>query len=309
MVAKSAKIWLDGQYLDWDAAQVHILTHTLHYGFGAYEGVRAYKLTDGRSGVFRLRDHIHRLMQTLKLLKLKIPYSEEELCARSVELLQRNRQPEGYLRPLVFVGDGAMGLYAVDNPTRTALVTWEWGAYLGRDGLENGIRARVSSLRRLSMNSTLNKGKVIGHYVNNIMAKREAMADGYQEAIMLDERGYVAEASGENIFIVKDGVLKTPPYSAAILAGITRDSVMKLARGLGLEVVEQVFARDEMYLADEMFLTGTAAEITPVREVDGVPIGPGTKGPITGRIQERFFAVVRGEVPDYHSWLTFYRLD
>lgn len=320
MVTKCDKIWLDGEFVDWDQANVHVLTHTLHYGYGAYEGIRAYKLAPGDgagaggaassgSAVFRLQEHIHRLYDSAKLLRLEIPFPEDELVARSVELLQRNRLTEGYVRPLVFVGEGAMGLYAIDNPTRVALVTWAWGAYLGEDGLNHGIRAHISTLRRLNMNSTLNKGKIIGHYVNNIMAKREAMANGYQEAIMLDDRGYVAEASGENIFIVKDGVVKTPPYSSAILGGITRATSLELMRSMDIPVEEQVFTRDEMYLADEVFLTGTAAEVTPVREVDGISIGEGTKGPITARVQDRFFEVVKGRRPEYDSWLTRYQID
>lgn len=306
MVKKSEKIWIDGEFVDWDAANVHILTHTLHYGLGVYEGIRTYKLNSEGSAVFRLQEHIDRMFDSCKLIKLKIPFSKKQINNAIITLLKINKQKEGYIRPLVFVGDGAMGLYAIDNPTRVAIITWEWGAYLGKEALETGIRTKISSLRRNSMSSTLNKGKVVGHYVNNILAKRDAMMNGYDEAIMLDEFGYVAEGSGENIFLVKNGIVKTPPYSSPVLGGITRNSAIRLMRDHGIEVREQNFGRDELYLADEVFFSGTAAEITPIREVDGYTIGTGKRGEICKKVQKLFFDVVRGKNTVYNKWLTKY---
>jgi len=306
MVKKSEKIWLDGEFVDWDAANVHILTHTLHYGLGVYEGIRTYKLDNEGSAVFKLQEHIERMFDSCRLIKLSIPFSKKQLNDNILSLLKINKLSEGYIRPLVFVGNGAMGLYAIDNPTRVAIITWEWGTYLGKEALEKGIKTKISSLRRNSMSSTLNKGKVVGHYVNNILAKRDAMMNGYDEAIMLDEFGYVAEGSGENIFLVKNGIVKTPPYSSPVLGGITRDTAISLMRDHGITVKEQNFGRDELYLADEVFFSGTAAEITPIQSVDGYTIGTGSRGEITKKIQNLFFDVVRGKITVYNKWLTKY---
>jgi branched-chain amino acid aminotransferase len=306
MIEKVEKIWMDGRLVNWDDAKVHVLTHTLHYGLGAFEGIRAYQLADGRSGVFRLRDHTARLFDSCHLIGLEIPYTHEEINKACVEVLAVNGLEKGYLRPLVYMGYGSMGLFAMDNPTRVSVAAWPWGAYLGDEGLSHGIRARISSFTRHGNNSTLAKGKVCGHYVNSMLAKREAMRDGYQEAIMLDDEGYVSEGTGENLFIVKDNVLITPPLNASILAGITRETIITMARDMGCVVKEERFPRDLLYLADEVFVTGTAAEVTPVREIDGRRVGKGTAGELTMEIQAAYFSAVRGEQSRYSEWVTTY---
>jgi len=306
MVDKVDKIWMDGEFVDWDDATVHILTHTLHYGVGAFEGIRSYLRQDGTSVIFRLEDHIQRLFDSLKIAMLDPPFDKQTIIDACRECLVLNRLPEGYVRPLAYVGMGAMGLYAPDNPVRISIAVWKWGAYLGEDALEHGIRGRVSSFNRHHVNSSMLKGKIVGYYVNSILSKREAKMAGYDEAIMLDTNGYVSEGSGENIFIVKNGVIKTPPYSSAILGGLTRDSVIRLARDLGYRIKPQAFTRDEMWLADEVFMAGTAAEVTPVVEVDDRRIGDGVPGPVTKAIQNRFFDVLRGRCLDYEEWMTPY---
>jgi branched-chain amino acid aminotransferase len=309
MVDKVDKIWMNGKFVNWDEANVHILTHTLHYGVGAFEGIRSYARPDGSSVIFRLHEHVQRLLDTLKIVLLKPPFDKETLVEACRESLVINRLPEGYIRPLAYVAPGAMGLYAPDNPVHISVIVWKWGAYLGDGALQRGIRAKVSSFARHYVNSSMVKGKVVGYYVNSILSKREAKLAGYDEAIMLDTNGYVSEGSGENIFIVKNGVLKTPPYSSAILGGLTRDSAIRLARDLGFEVKPQIFTRDELWLADEVFLTGTAAEITPVVEVDNRTIGDGVPGPVTKAIQGRFFDMVRGKCLDYEDWMTPYKVE
>lgn len=305
MVDKVDKIWLDGELVDWDDANVHILTHTLHYGLGAFEGIRCYQTHDGRSAVFRLDDHIRRLLDSARIVTIPVAQTRAELVAACLETIRANRLTECYLRPLVFIGDGAMGLYATSNPTRIAIVAWKWGAYLGEEAAQKGIRAKISSFTRPGINMVMAKGKVVGHYVNSVLAKREVMAAGYQEAILLDAQGYVAEASGENVFVIRDGEVATPPVGSAILGGITRDTVIRLMRQMGLSVVERLIARDELYIADELFLVGTAAELTPVREIDDRKVGAGVRGEITARVQERYFQVVRGiDVPD-PAWLAY----
>jgi branched-chain amino acid aminotransferase len=303
MVDKVEKIWLDGALVDWDQANVHILTHTLHYGLGVFEGIRCYKLEDGRSAIFRLDEHIRRLFDSARIVTLPMPFSREEVAKACLDTVRANGLDECYIRPLAFVGEGAMGLGAMKNPTRVSVIAWRWGAYLGDEGLEKGIRAKVSSFQRAGVNSLMAKGKVVGHYVNSILAKREVLTAGYDEAIMLDPQGYVCEASGENVFVVRDGVVSTPALGASILGGITRDSAMVLLEELGVRVVERPIARDELYMADEIFLVGTAAEVTPVREVDDRPIGRGSRGPITQRVQERYFEIVRGVKPPREDWL------
>ena len=303
-IAKSEKIWMDGKFVDWDAANVHILTHTLHYGLGVFEGIRCYLCADGRSAIFRLPEHVERLFKGAHAMLLNIPFTREAIIGAILETLKVNGQKAGYIRPLVFIGDGAMGLHPQNNPVRVAVVTWPWGAYLGEEGLAKGIRAKVSSYIRHHVNIMMTKTKTCGNYVNSILAKLEVTKDGYDEAIMLDTEGYICEASGENIFIVRHGRMKTPPLTS-ILPGITRDSVMTIARDLGLVVEEQRFSRDELYMADEAFFTGTAAEITPVREVDRRTIGKGEPGPVTKKLQEIFFQVVKGAKPEYQRWLTY----
>lgn len=304
MVEKAKYIWLDGTLVPWDQAQVHILTHTLHYGLGVFEGIRAYQCRDGRTAIFRLPEHIRRLFDSAHIMQLQIPFSEAAIQQACIETMRQNEQKEAYLRPLVFIGDGAMGLHPQNNPIRVAIITWVWGAYLGEEGLQRGIRLKTSSHTRHHVNVMMTTAKVVGNYVNSILAKREVTRAGYDEALLLDPSGHVAEASGENVFLVKDGVLKTPPLTT-ILPGITRDCIFTIARDLGLPIQEVSFARDELYIADEVFLTGTAAEITPVRELDDRTIGAGGAGPITKKLQEVYFAAVKGENPKYTSWLTY----
>jgi len=297
------KIWLDGELVDWQDANVHILTHTLHYGLGVFEGIRCYRTADGRSAVFRLSEHIDRLFASAHINLMEIPFRREEIAEAVLTCLRANRLEEGYIRPLVFIGDGEMGLNPGNNPIRTAVIVWPWGKYLGEEGLERGIRATVSTFSRHFVNAKMTKGKTCGDYVNSILAKREALLDGYDEAIMLDSQGLVSEATGENLFIVKRGELVTPPLPT-VLEGLTRECVIEIARDEGLVVHERSLTRDELYVADELFLTGTAAEVTPVREVDRRTIGSGSRGPITHKLQDAYFAAVSGREAKYERWLT-----
>jgi branched-chain amino acid aminotransferase len=297
-------IWLDGEWVDWSQAKVHVLTHTLHYGLGVFEGIRCYRTSDGRSAIFRLGDHLRRLFESAHINLLDVPFGREELEAACCEALRRNGLSEGYIRPFVFIGDGEMGLNPGSNAIRAAVIAWAWGKYLGDEGVERGIRAKVSTYCRHHVNAKMTKGKTCGDYVNSILAKREALLDGYDEAIMLDTQGLVSEASGENIFVVRDGVLATPNLHS-VLAGITRSTVIELARDKGIPVEERTLTRDELYVADEVFLTGTAAEVTPIREIDRRAIGDGRRGPITTTLQRAFFDVVEGRERKYERWLTY----
>jgi branched-chain amino acid aminotransferase len=297
------KIWLDGEWVDWEAATVHLLTHTLHYGLGVFEGIRCYKGDGGRSAIFQLTPHVDRLFASAHINLLGIPFSKAQVEQAILEALPANHLEEGYIRPLVFIGEGAMGLNPGNNPIRVAVMAWSWGAYLGEEGVRNGIRAKISTFARHHVNAKMTKGKTCGDYVNSILAKREALLDGYDEAIMLDTQGLVSEATGENLFLVRDGRLYTPPLPT-VLDGITRNSVIQIARDKGLEVRETALTRDELYIADELFLTGTAAEVTPVREVDHRSVGTGTRGPITEMLQTAFFDVVAGRDAKYEHWLT-----
>jgi branched-chain amino acid aminotransferase len=297
-------IWLDGDFVAWDEARVHILTHTLHYGLGVFEGIRCYRTADGRSSVFRLSEHVDRLFQSAHINLLDVPFSRDQILEACLETLRRNRLAEGYIRPLVFIGEGAMGLNPSTNPVRVAVIAWKWGAYLGEEGMERGIRAKISTFSRHHVNAKMTKGKTCGDYVNSILAKREALLDGYDEAIMLDTHGLVSEATGENLFTVCNGLVKTPPLPT-VLGGITRNSVIEIARDAGIEVVESAITRDELYIADEVFLTGTAAEVTPIREVDRRQIGAGRRGPVAKKLQETFFRAAKGEEARYSDWLTF----
>ncbi len=303
MVQKSKKIWFDGKLVNWDEAQLHVLTHTLHYGVGVFEGIRCYKTEDGGSAVFRLKEHVDRLFDSAHIVLLEIPFTREEICAAIHKTLQANELEEGYIRPIVFLGEGEMGLFARSNPVRVAIAVWPWGAYLGEEGLKKGIRAKVSSFNRHHVNAAMSKGKVCGYYVNSVLAKWEVVKAGYDEAVLLDTEGYVAEASGENIFLVRNGILQTPPLTS-VLPGITRDAVITIARKMDIPVKESRFTRDEMYIADEMFFTGTAAEITPVREVDDRKVGAGKPGPITKQIQAYFFDILRGKNALFQHWLS-----
>ena len=302
MVPKTKKIWMDGKFVDWDAAQVHVLAHTLHYGVGAFEGIRCYKTANGKSAIFRLREHVDRLFASAHIILLEIPFTPEQIRDAIRKTLVINHLAEGYIRPIVFIGEGEMGLFVRTNPVRVAIAVWSWGAYLGEEGLKKGIRAKVSSFNRHHVNAAMSKGKINGYYVNSVLAKWEVKKAGYDEAVLLDTEGYVAEGSGENIFIVRNGVLITTPLTS-ILPGITRDAVLTIARKLDIPVKEARFTRDEMYIADEMFFTGTAAEITPVREVDDRKVGSGKPGPVTKKIQEAFFDIVRGKDKFFSSWL------
>ncbi len=305
MVDKVDKIWLDGKLIPWDQANVHVLTHTLHYGLGVFEGIRCYKLEDGRSAIFRLEEHIRRLFDSAHICMLPMPYSQKEIVDACLETVRANKLDECYLRPIAFMGDGEMGLGAKTNPTRVSIIAWLWGAYLGEEGLTRGIRAKVSSFQRAGVNTLMSKGKINGHYVNSILAKREVQAVGYDEAIMLDTQGYVSEASGENIFVVRDGEVATPPMGVSILGGITRNSVMRVMReSLGLTIHERLISRDELYIADEVFMVGTAAEVTPVRELDDRTIGTGSRGPITEKVQSAYFDAVRGVNSPDPTWLS-----
>lgn len=301
---KTEFIWLDGKMIPWDQANVHVLTHTLHYGLGVFEGVRAYEGKKG-TAIFRHKEHTQRLFDSAHILMMTIPFTQDQIMEATRELLRVNKLKHGYIRPLAFMGDGEMGLHAMSNAIRVAIAAWPWGTYLGEEGVKKGIRLKVSSFTRHHVNAVLNKAKASANYVNSILAKREALKAGYDEALLLDADGYVAEASGENIFIVKNGVVKTTPSGSSILDGITRHSVMTVLKDNGINVVEQRFTRDEVYLADEVFLTGTAAEITPIRELDDRTIGAGKPGPITQKVQETFFSIVRGENEKYKDWLDY----
>ena len=304
MVQKTDKIWMDGKFIPWEEANVHILTHTLHYGLGAFEGIRCYQCADGRSAVFRLKEHIDRLFDSAQIGEMKMPFSKREIAEACKETLRVNRLKEGYIRPIAFIGDGVMGVHPGDNPIRVAIITWAWGAYLGDDALEKGIRVKVSSFARHHVNVMMTKAKICGNYVNSVLAKREVVKMGYDEALMLDTEGYVSEASGENIFIFKNGVLKTTPLTS-ILPGITRDSIIQIAKAKKIALIEERFTRDELYTAQEAFFTGTAAEVSPIREVDDRQIGEGKPGPVTRQIQAAFFDIVKGKNPDYREWLDY----
>lgn len=298
-------IWFDGKLVPWNEAQVHVLTHSLHYGSAIFEGIRAYACKNGSSAIFRLPDHCRRMENSARIMRMNMPYTAAQLADACVEVCVSNKLKKGYVRPLAFVGYGEMGVYPGNNPVQTIIACWPWGVYLGAEALEKGIAVKTSTFTRSHINSNMSKAKAAGNYINSILAKIEAKEDGYDEAIMLDASGYVSEATGENIFIVRNGVIKTTPLTS-ILEGITRDSVITLARDLGYQVVEQQFTRDELYSADEAFLCGTAAEITPIREADHRIIGAGHCGPVTKSLQDDFFRAATGEIPRYEHWLTYY---
>jgi branched-chain amino acid aminotransferase len=301
---KSKFIWMDGELVAWDEAKVHVLTHTLHYGLGAFEGIRCYRCEDGRSAIFRLDEHIVRLDHSAHILAMRPPYSVDEMKSACVETIVRNELAECYIRPLLYVGAGEMGLAAPSNPIHYCVAVWPWGSYLGEDGLTKGIRVRTSSFQRFHVNTLLTKAKAVGHYVNSILASLEARSAGYDESLMLDTDGYAAEGCGENLFIVRDGRVKTPPI-ATVLEGVTRDTAIDLLRAMGVDVVEERFTRDEIYIADEAFFTGTAAEITPIRSLDDREIADAKPGPVTRKLQEEYFAAIRGQRADYAHWLTY----
>ncbi|MEN9659805.1 MAG: hypothetical protein RL571_3270 [Pseudomonadota bacterium] len=302
MSDRDGLIWYDGQLVEWRNATTHVLTHTLHYGMGVFEGVRAYETPKG-TAIFRLHDHTERLFNSAKIFQMNIPFSFEELFEAQKTVVRENKLASCYLRPLAFVGSEKLGIAATGNSINVIVAAWPWGAYLGTEGLEKGIRVKVSSFTRHHVNVSMVRAKASGYYVNSILAHQEAAADGYDEAMLLDTEGYVSEGAGENLFIVKKGKLYTPDVSSC-LDGITRSTVITLAKEEGIEVIEKRITRDEVYTADEAFFTGTAAEVTPIRELDNRPIGIGSRGPITERLQKRYFDCVKGLDPKHEDWLT-----
>ncbi len=303
MSDRDGKIWMDGQLVEWRDAKVHVLTHTLHYGCGAFEGVRAYK-TDKGTAIFRLRDHTERLFNSAKILRMEIPFTIEQAMQAQIDVVKANGFDSCYIRPLTWIGDKKLGVSPRGNTIHLMIAAWPWGAYLGEDGLKRGIRVKTSSYTRHHVNITMCNAKAVSNYTNSILANMEVTNDGYDEALLLDPQGFVSEGAGENIFVVREGVLYTPDLSSGALNGITRKTVFAICEDLGLTIKEKRITRDEVYIADEAFLTGTAAEVTPIRELDGITLGPGYRGPITERIQNAFFDIVGGRNPKYAGWLS-----
>lgn len=302
MADRDGLIWYDGKMVPWRDATTHVLTHTLHYGMGVFEGVRAYKTEKG-TAIFRLKEHTDRLFRSAHILGMKMPFDKATLIEAQKAAVRENNLESGYLRPMAFYGAEAMGISAKTLSTHVIVAAWAWGAYLGKEALENGIRVKTSSFARHHVNITMCKAKANGNYMNSILAHQEAAQDGYDEALLLDVDGFVAEGSGENVFIIRNGKLFTPDLTSA-LEGITRDTIIQLADEMGLPIVEKRITRDEVYSADEAFFTGTAAEVTPIRELDNRAIGNGTRGPITEKLQTKFFDAVMGRSPRHQSWLT-----
>ena len=300
----TTNIWMDGELVAWDDATVHVLAHGLHYGTGAFEGIRAYE-TDSGTAIFRLTEHIERLARSCKALGIPVDWTVGDLVKASKELMALNGLTSGYIRPLVFYGTGSMGLNPAGASVHTIIATWEWGAYLGEEGLANGIRVKVSSWRRIGQDALMPNAKLTGGYVNSVLAKQEALRAGYDEALMMNSEGFIAEGSGENLFVVRDGIVRTPPVTAGVLDGLTRESVMTLLRDDGYEVIETNVARTDLYYADELFFSGTAAEVTPIREVDDRPVGDGRPGPVTKRAQQMFMDAVTGRNERHGDWLEY----
>jgi len=302
-IKTTPKIWMNGELVDWDKAQVHVLTHTLHYGCGVFEGVRAYNTVKG-TAIFRLQEHTQRFFNSAKILRMTMPFSKEQIIEAQLAVVRENKLESCYLRPLVWIGDKKLGVSPKGNTIHVMVAAWAWGAYLGEEGLKRGIRVKTSSYTRHHVNITMTQAKAVSNYTNSILANMEATDEGYDEALLLDSQGFVSEGAGENVFVVKDGVIYTPDLSAGALNGITRNTVFHIAKDLGLEIVQKRITRDEIYIADELFFTGTAAEVTPIRELDRVEIGSGSRGPITEKIQNAFFDIVNGRNPKYAHWLT-----
>ncbi len=299
---RDGKIWLDGELVDWRDAKIHVLTHTLHYGCGAFEGVRAYNTAAG-TAIFRLEEHTQRLFNSAKILRMKIPFSPEQVNEAQKQVVRVNKLESCYLRPLTWIGSEKLGVSPKGNRIHLMVAAWAWGAYLGEEGLKRGIRVKTSSYTRHHVNITMTQAKAVSNYSNSILANMEATDDGYDEALLLDSAGFVSEGAGENVFLVKDGVIYTPDLSAGALNGITRNTVLHICEDLGLRVVQKRITRDECYIADEMFFTGTAAEVTPIRELDRIEIGAGQRGPVTEKIQSAFFDIVNGRNAKYAKWL------
>jgi branched-chain amino acid aminotransferase len=306
MSDRDGKIWMDGQLVDWRDAKIHVLTHTLHYGCGVFEGVRAYATADGPA-IFRLPEHTERLFNSAKILRMKIPFGFDEVLEAQREVVRVNDLESAYVRPLAWIGDQKLGVNPKGNPVHLMIAAWPWGAYLGDDGLKNGIRAKTSSYARHHVNVTMTQAKAVSNYTNSALASLEATDDGYDEALLLDVNGFVSEGAGENVFIVRKGIVHTPDLSAGALNGITRNTVFTICQDLGVQLVERSITRDEVYICDEAFFTGTAAEVTPIRELDRIEIGNGKPGPITQKIQAAYFDIVQGRNPKYTEWLTLVR--
>ena len=300
---RDGKIWMDGELVDWRDAKIHVLTHTLHYGCGAFEGVRAYQ-TDKGTAIFRLREHTERLFNSAKILRMKLPFSIEQVEEAQKAVVRENNLASCYLRPLTWIGSQKLGVSPKGNKIHLMVAAWAWGAYLGEEGLKRGIRVKTSSYTRHHVNITMTQAKTVSNYTNSILANMEAIDDGYDEALLLDASGFVSEGAGENLFIIKNGVVYTPDLSAGALNGITRNTIFAICQDLGLKLVEKRITRDEVYICDEAFFTGTAAEVTPIRELDRIEIGIGSRGPITEKIQAAFFDIVNGRNPKYAHWLT-----
>ena len=303
MADRDGKIWMDGTLVEWRDAKIHVLTHTLHYGCGAFEGVRAYD-TVGGTAIFRLQEHTERLFNSAKILRMKIPYSPAQVMEAQKHVVRENKLASCYLRPLVWIGSEKLGVSPKGNTIHLMVAAWPWGAYLGEEGLKRGIRVKTSSYTRHHVNITMTQAKAVSNYTNSILANMEALDDGYDEALLLDASGFVSEGAGENLFMIKRGVVYTPDLSAGALDGITRNTILSICNDLGLKLVEKRITRDEVYISDEVFFTGTAAEVTPIRELDRIEIGRGARGPITEKIQSAFFDIVNGRNPKYAEWLT-----
>lgn len=303
MYDRDGAIWFDGEFVPWREATTHVLTHTLHYGMGVFEGIRAYQAVKG-TAIFRLTDHTDRLFRSAHILRMSIPYGKEEINHACIEAVRQNNLESAYIRPMCYYGAEGMGLRADNLKIHTIIAAWSWGSYLGSDGLEKGIRIKTSSFTRHHVNITMCKAKANGNYMNSMLALQEAIDCGYDEALLLDNEGYVTEGSGENIFLIREGKLYTPDLTSA-LEGITRDTIMRLARDMNIEVIEKRLTRDEVYIADEAFFTGTAAEVTPIREMDGRIIGSGRRGPLTEKLQGLYFDIVTGKNSQYDNWLSY----
>ena len=308
MADRDGKIWMDGRLVEWRDATIHVLSHTLHYGCGAFEGVRAYQMPDGGTAIFRLKEHTERLLNSAKILRMKVPFSHAELEQAQIDVVKANNLPSCYLRPLIWIGSEKLGVSPKGNTIHAMVAAWPWGAYLGEDGLKRGIRVKTSSYTRHHVNITMTNAKAVSNYTNSILANMEATDDGYDEAMLLDTAGFVSEGAGENVFVVKNGVIYTPDTSAGALNGITRNTIFHICKDLGIPLMEKRITRDEIYIADEAFFTGTAAEVTPIRELDRVEIGNrgdgGSRGPITEAVQAAFFDIVNGKNPKYMHLLT-----
>jgi branched-chain amino acid aminotransferase len=300
---RDGKIWMDGQMVEWRDAKIHVLSHTLHYGCGAFEGVRAYKTAQG-TAIYRLQEHTQRLFNSAKILRMNIPFSQEEVMQAQKDVVRLNNLESCYIRPLTWIGSQKLGVSPRGNKIHVMVAAWAWGAYLGEEGMKRGIRVKTSSFTRHHVNITMTQAKAVSNYSNSILANMEALDEGYDEALLLDPAGFVSEGAGENIFVIKDGVVYTPDLSAGALNGITRNTILHICKDLGLELIQKRITRDEIYIADEAFFTGTAAEVTPIRELDRIEIGAGSRGPITEKIQTAFFDIVNGRNPKYAAWLS-----